>query len=237
MRLEFKVLTLVVSTALLLCACGESTESINTSGVSISDSTTKSVASTTISSSQALQTTQRAEESTPNTKMGSFDWDTAMSELYLRGTKVSVPFSLKSLGNTFEGFEFNTPFFDESDKDVRIGIQCDKGFICYVSIDNVTEDSWNEEMTIDNIETILYFKIQGITEGTTEKEVLEIWGEPYKTRKGLYYTMLYTGRNGEYLKLLLDLETRTVKELVVFFDSSESKVFNLEKVLKLMEDE
>lgn len=237
MKLKLRLLTLAISTTLLLCACGKSKESINSSDVSINNSTTKTDASTTNSSPQALQTTQSAVESTTNTQMGSFDWDTAMSELYLRGTKVSVPFSLKSLGNTFDGFEILEPRYNSFGDKVSVFASYDQGIVCYATYYNVNLDNWNEDMVVDCIDSIPDFNVQGIKKGTTEKEVLEIWGEPDKVGGNLYHEMLYIGDESRYLYLLLDPETMLVKTIVIFFDSSESKLENLEKTLELMEDE
>lgn len=213
-----KVLCVVLAAALAcgLCGCAKKEES------SVQTSTSQSMPnSVTQSVSQAIS----AETSVTEAPAGSFDWDKAISELYINGIKMEYPFSESSLGADFK-FD-DDPIYNEFGDYLTIVVDhkdCRGLWLFEARYKGITKETYNPDLVPDRIYSLYHPSVQGIEEKTSMEDVYAIWGEPDEYEEGKHFnsSVYYGKKEGQKLYVYYDKTTNKVELIEIDFNNMES---------------
>lgn len=158
--------------------------------------------SVTTAQTQQTEDTTSAEPS-ETARIGDFDWDTALDNLYVYNLKIKAPFSMNSLGSVF--YYMFEPFYNERGDYVRATIAAKDGAICDIYIYGIKLEEYTDDTMIDMfVPDLDGFEIQGISTGTSLEKVYEIWGKEDSLKHDGYFDILtYNGKDGAYLDVAI----------------------------------
>lgn len=212
-----KVLCAVLAAALAcgLCGCGKKEESSAQTG------TPQSEPNRVMQIASQPATTETSVNETPT---GSFDWDKALSELYIGDVKIEYPFSESSLGSDFI-FD-DEPIYNEFGDYLTIVVDhkdCRGLWFFEARYKGVTKETYTPDLVPDRIYSLYHPSVQGIKEKTSKEDVYALWGEPdeYEEMNHFNSAVYYGKKEGQ--KLYIDFDKTKDRVELIEIDFTDMK--------------